>query len=179
MTEYPHLRWWAKVSVFLADRKESNLIAKTLGDIRCPGLKLGAGPLEAVVAVPVGAGGQAFPDDVVLDVRGREDDRARLHEFKEDSLEGGEALGVEVLDHLDNGRRIVTFQAPVTVGERAVEQGDALALPLRHPIEMETLSGAFQYTVRDVHSRSPGRRRCERRPRATRREPRRGADRGG
>ena len=49
-------------------------------------------------------------------------------ELEQHALEGGEARRIEMLDHLHHGRGVEAGQALVAVGQRAVEQRDALPL---------------------------------------------------
>src|SRR4051794_5655848 len=64
-SKHPHLRRRADQRLFRPHRQEAHMVAEAPGHAGRPGLELGAGPLEAVVAVPEAPGGQAGPLAVV------------------------------------------------------------------------------------------------------------------
>ena len=115
-----------------------------------PRRELRAGPLEAVVGVAELAGRQGLPADVVLAVRRGQDDRDRAGGAEEDTSKGIEPPGIEVLDHLDDGRRVVADQAGVPVGERAVQEADPLPLCRRQPLQPQPLRGPIERSMRGV-----------------------------
>lgn len=78
------------------------------------------------------------------------DDRLRTRELEEHALEGREACGIEVLDHLDDDRRVESREALVPVRERAVKEADAPALLLGHPLESQAVRRDLERAVRDV-----------------------------
>ena len=133
--EDPHLGGRPQRGVLRADREEAHAIAESLAHPTAPGLELLPRPLEAVVGVTERARGQGLEAHVVLDVRRGDDDRLRPRELEHGTLERRQARGVEMLDHLDHGRRVVALDPPVTIRERSVQQADPLALRRRQPVE--------------------------------------------
>ncbi len=105
-----------------ADRREPDGVAVAGGDGVGPGAQLGAGPLEAVVVVPHLAGGQALVADVVLGVRGGHHDHRRSRGGEHGVLEGGEPVGVDVLDDLHQHHGVPAGQPPVAVGQGRLER---------------------------------------------------------
>src|SRR5207245_1473014 len=125
-----HLRRCANIRIVGPDRREPHLIVVALGQSVRPAFEFGAGPLKPVVLVSEGPGRQGGKAHVVLAVRRRYHNRRRLSEVEEDALERGEARWIEMLDYLDDGRRVVAGEALVAIGERPVEERDARPLPL-------------------------------------------------
>jgi hypothetical protein len=67
-------------------------------------------------------------------------------------LYGGQARRVEVLDHLHYRRRVVAGQALVAVGQRPVQQADALLLGGRQAVEPQPVARRLQGAIRDIHA---------------------------
>jgi hypothetical protein len=79
--------------------------------------------------------GQRLEADVVLGVRGRDDDVRRAGGLEHRTFESRQPARLDVLDDLHEDRRVVSRQARVPVRERALQQAEALALALVHPLE--------------------------------------------
>src|SRR5690242_3602181 len=92
-----------------------------------------------MIFVPELARWQRLKPDVVFHVWCRHHYRSRLRELEEHALQSGESRRVLMLDDLNQSRRVESFQSPVPVGERAVEQLDAILLSLRHLFESQAL----------------------------------------
>lgn len=102
-----------------------------------PGRKLGAGPLEAVVVVAKVARVELLEKLVVVGVGRGDEDVRRPGLAKHHGFEGGQAVGVEVLDDLHQRRRVEAGQPLVAVQQRPLNQLDASALARRQLIEMQ------------------------------------------
>src|SRR5207248_2230604 len=120
-----------------------------------PALELGAGPLEAVVPVTERSRRKALEPHVVFRVRRGQDDGPGTSVAEQGSLERFESRGVEVLDHLDHGGRVEALQPAVPVGERALDEVDALTLLRGHLLEVEAPSRSLERRVRDVDADDP------------------------
>src|SRR2546425_1018016 len=97
-----------------------------------------------MVAMPKLTCREALESHVVFAIRRRHDDVPRLRALEHGALEGSEARGIEMLDHLDDRGRIVSLETAVTIGQRSMEQSDSLPLSLRHPIPIQTPPGDLQ-----------------------------------
>ena len=111
-----------------ADAVEGDRVAVGGPHLARPGRELSAAPLEAVVRVPELARRQARPEGVVVAVRRRHHDGARPGELEDDPLQRRQPRRVEVLDDLDEGRRVEAGEAGVPVRQRPVQQLDTLAV---------------------------------------------------
>ena len=110
---------------------------------RPPG-ELGPGPLEAVVPVPQTAGQECLVAHVVLHVRRRDDDRAGSGVGEHRALERGQPVGIQVLDHLHEDRRVVAAQPSVGVREGSLQEGQPGPLALGHPVQVQPPGGDLQ-----------------------------------
>ena len=130
--EHRHLRRRADLGVLGADRQRSaTRVAEALGDAVGPGRELGPRPLEAVVAVAELPGRQRLEAHVVLAVRRRHDHRRRLRELEHARSKRRRRGGSRCSITSTTRRRVEARQAPVAVGQRAVQQLDPLALARR------------------------------------------------
>ena len=57
-----------------------------------------------------------------------------------------------MFDDLYNRRGIVSLQPPVTIGQRAVDQGDALLLPGWQALDVQPLVGNLQGALRNIQA---------------------------
>ena len=103
---------------------------------------------------------EALVEHVVLAVRRRHDHRARSGGAEDHALERREPRRVDVLDDLHQHGRVVAGVPLVLVGQRALEQLDALGLALAHPLHLQSSGGVLQRPRRDVAARDAGERRC-------------------
>src|SRR5688572_15250221 len=104
-----------------------------------------------MISVSEAASGQRLELHVVLGVRCRDDHQAWLRVSEDDLLERCETVHGQVLNHLDRARCVVARETRVSIGQRALEELDALPLSLRHALEIEPLAGTFERSQRDVH----------------------------
>ena len=142
--------------VLLADAADVCSIAEAARDSLAPGPEFGARPLEAMVGMTHLARRHALEARVVLDVWRRHDDEARPRELEHDALECRQPIGVDMLDHLDERDGVIAFDAPVAVGQRALQQAHTIALTLRHPVETQPALGDLQGLGRDVDTENLG-----------------------
>src|SRR5205085_8024332 len=99
--------------------------------------------LEPMVLVPKARWPQTLEVYVVLRVRSRKDDGAGAGELEQDALERPEARRVEMLDDLDERRRVETREPLVAVEQAPVQQRHPLPLALRHRFELEAVAGTL------------------------------------
>ena len=130
--------------MFGADGQEADLVVVVAGRVFGPGAELGAGPLEAVVGVALRARGERGELRVVLGVRGGDQHGGGGGEAEDGALQGGQALGVDVLDDLHQHGRVQSGQPVVAVSQRGLEDGQAFALPVGHSVQVQVPGGELQ-----------------------------------
>lgn len=145
--------------VLVADGQERNIVSVARGHSARPSLEFGAGPFEAMVLVTERACGHGLEFDVVFAIRRGHDNRSRAGLFEQDALERGEAWGIEMLDHFDDGSGVIAGEAGVFIHQRALKKLDALALAGRKRIKAEAFAGALEDAGRDIDSQDFGERR--------------------
>ena len=97
-----------------------------------------------MVVVPELASVEIFEYRVVLGIGGREHHMLRTREFKHEPLKGRQSCSVEMLDDFNNGSSIKTAQPLVSIGERALDQINALPLAFLHPFKTKELFRPLQ-----------------------------------
>ena len=134
--EHRHLGRRPDLGILGADRQEADRVAEPLGDAVGPGRELGAGPLEAVVAVAEAAGRQRLEADVVLGVGRRDDDVRRAGRTRTPTRSsagrrpGSRCSMTSISTAASNpARRSSRYVSD------AVHQPEPLALALVHPLE--------------------------------------------
>src|SRR5512146_2848023 len=113
--EDDQLRGRAQVGVHRAKLPLRHTVAVPRGDALGPGVALGAGPLEAVVAVAQARLANRLPMGVVLAVGRGDDDPARAGMLEDNSLHRRQPGRVEMLDHLHQRDGIEARQPLVAV----------------------------------------------------------------
>ena len=109
------------MGVFRADRLETHVVVKTIGDAIGPFVEFSASPFKAVIGVAELAGGQGFPVGVVLGVGRGDEYGGRMRAGEDDAFAGGQARRVQVFDDLHEDGGVVSLQAGIAVQKRAVE----------------------------------------------------------
>ncbi len=117
-------------------------------------MKFGASPLEAMILVASFPGGQGFELDIIFYIGRRYCDCTGPGELKKNPLKGCQAWRVQVLDYLHHGGGIVSLQAFVAVGQRAVDQRDALFLFGEHALYMQPTLRQFQGAIGNVQAQN-------------------------
>src|ERR1043165_1275658 len=147
-----HLRWRSHRDIFRPYSHEPHLISESLADARRPRLKFLPGPFKAMVRMAKLAGAKCLPLDVVLAVRRRQDNRARLGKLKQDTFKRRKTRWIQMLHNFYNAGGVEAFQPFIAIHERAVDQFNALALQRRKALITEALYGPLQGLHRDVHA---------------------------
>src|SRR5262249_40264513 len=120
-------------------------IAEAFNDLCRPRPKLIPRPLEPMVGMAVPPI-EVWKQDIVLGI-GRGDNYGFWPRRTEHDLgHGRQPIGIEMLDHFDQHGGVRLLPALVAIGQRAMEQGDALLIRPARKVELEPIRGALQGT---------------------------------
>ena len=101
---------------------------------------------------------------VVLAIRRRHDDDARMCDAEDRALEVRASSGIDMLDDLEHRDRIEAAQSSIGVDQRGGDERDSLAQRVGHEDAIESLLGTLELAHRDVDADDAIARRfgCER-----------------
>jgi hypothetical protein len=116
-----------------------------------PLLEFRARPLEATVAVTQPAGCERWPLDIVFPVWRGQDHRARSRVAKEHACKHIKPRRLQMLDHLDEHRRIVAHEPWVAVEQRTLDERQAPALLRGYVIQVQAGCGTVETASRHVY----------------------------
>jgi hypothetical protein len=109
-----------------------------------------------VIGVAEGAGREVREQRVVFDVGRGHDHRGRARGSPNTTLSrAGRAIQVQVLDHLDQGGGIDVLPAPVAIGDRAVQQGDATFGRSADHVQLQPFGGPLQIAGGGIDADQP------------------------